>query len=160
MIAAPSAPSTPPEKSQFRRPTAMGRIAVTVRRAHLESKSVGCDSLRMSTEDSIKKITAAEARALLPELESSGLPLAEFARQRNVSRVPLYNARRAARLAASELSREKFARLTVRDSASERTSAASGSSIVVELRNGLCLRVPSGFDDANLRRVLAVARSC
>ena len=50
----------------------------------------------MNTPDPIQKITAAQARELLPELEESGLSVAEFARQRNVDHVPLYNARRAA----------------------------------------------------------------
>ncbi len=42
----------------------------------------------MSTENPVQQISAAQARELLPELEASGLPVAEFARQRNVDRVP------------------------------------------------------------------------
>ena len=112
----------------------------------------------MNTADPIQKITAAEARELLPELEVSDLSVAEFARQRNVDQVPLYNARRAARVATSKASREKFARVTVQNRESAPT--AGGSAIEIELPNRFRLRVPAGFDEVNLRRVLAVIGSC
>ena len=112
----------------------------------------------MNTPDPIQKITAAQARELLPELEESGLSVAEFARQRNVDHVPLYNARRATRVAASKASREKFARVTVHDR--ETASAIGGSAIEIELPNRYRLRVPAGFDEVNLRRVLTVIGSC
>jgi hypothetical protein len=112
----------------------------------------------MSTEIPVQKISAAQARELLPDLEASGLPVAEFARQRNVDRVPLYNARRASRVAASKTSRERFAKVTVLDR--ESAPEASSPSIVIELPNRLRLQVPFGFDDVSLRRVLEVVKTC
>lgn len=112
----------------------------------------------MNTTDPIQKITAAQARELLPELEVSDLSVAEFARQRNVDHVPLYNARRAARVATSKTSRERFARVTVQDC--ETAPTAGGSAIEIELPNRYRLRVPAGFDEVNLRRVLTVIGSC
>ena len=114
----------------------------------------------MNTETPIQKISAAQARALLPELEQSGLPLAEFARQRNVDRAPLYNARRAARMAASTTNHRKFARVTVLDSRGEPAPALSSAAIVVELPNHIRVQIPSGVDEVSLRRVLKVAGSC
>jgi len=112
----------------------------------------------MTTADPIQKLTAAEARALLPELEESGLPVAEFARQRNIDHTPLYNARRAARAVASKASSERFARVAVDDL--ESATRPLGSSIEIELPNRYRLRVPTGFDEVNLRRVLTVIGSC
>lgn len=112
----------------------------------------------MNTTDPIQKITAAQARDLLPELELSDLSVAEFARQRNVDHVPLYNARRASRMATSKASREKFAQVTIQDR--ETAPTAGGSAIEIELPNRYRLRVPAGFDEVNLRRVLTVIGSC
>ena len=112
----------------------------------------------MNNETPFQKISAAQARELLPDLEASGLPVAEFARQRNVDRVPLYNARRAAGLAAFKTNRKKSAKVTVLDH--ESASEPAGRSIVIELPNPLRLRVPPGFDDVNLRRVIEVIKAC
>jgi hypothetical protein len=105
------------------------------------------------------KITAAQARALLPELEASGLPITEFARQRGIASPPLYNERRSARLKASRSRRAAFAEVVVaRADSSPR--AATRDHFEVELPNQLTLRIPSDFDDVSLRRLLGTLSAC
>ena len=105
------------------------------------------------------KITAAQARALLPELKASGLPLAEFARQRDIAAAPLYNARRGARMAASRSRHAAFTEVVVA-SAESSSHAATSNHYEVALPNQLTLRVPRDFDDLSLRRLLGTLSTC
>jgi hypothetical protein len=105
------------------------------------------------------KITAAQARALLPELNASGLPLAEFARQRGIAAAPLYNGRRSARLKDARSRRAAFAEVVVaRPDSSPR--AATNDHFEVDLPNRLTLRIPRDFDDVTLRRLLGTLSAC
>ena len=105
------------------------------------------------------KITAAQARALLPELNASGLPLAEFARQRGIAAAPLYNERRSARLKASRSRRAAFAEVVVARADSP-PRAATSDHYEVGLPNQLTLRIPRNFDDVSLRRLLGTLSAC
>ena len=112
----------------------------------------------MTPQDSPRKITASEARSLLPRLEDSGLAVAKFAREEGIDSAALYNARRQARVASLESSRARFVQLGVKDA--PRGAAAPSDTIVVELPNHCVLRVQPGVDSDDLRRVVEVLRAC
>ena len=93
-----------------------------------------------------------EIPGLLAELAKSDESLAPFARRRGLSTWKLYKARRkstAKRPAAPAFEKVRIVHPTV-----------VSSCIEVEHSSGHRLRVPAGFDEVTLRRVLAVLGSC
>jgi hypothetical protein len=94
---------------------------------------------------------AEEARAVLARLKSSGLSVPEFAAQENLDPQRLYRWR--AQLGPIAASRPAFIEIK---------PATRGVEVV--LRCGLVVRVSDGFNEATLRRLVAVldeqARRC
>jgi hypothetical protein len=106
-----------------------------------------------------KKSATADLDVLLDELEQSGLSVAAFARDRGVPTWRLYEGRRRRqRKAASDKSDSRPAsQFLPIQLAPEPTS---GEAFEVELRGGRTVRVPSGFDEACLRRLVRALESC
>ena len=94
---------------------------------------------------------------MLAELEASGEPLAQFARERGIAKWRLYEERRKARRAGSDTPRRRgparFAPVRVRED-----SRAEPLELV--LAAGHRVRVPAGFDETLLRRLMGVLASC
>ena len=95
----------------------------------------------------------AQMRQLLAEQKSSGLSAARFARDRGMSPWTLYKWRR--RLREEEVgARGRFVEVkVVGDSRPE-------AKIALELPSGVRVHVPHGFEEDDLRRVLAALESC
>lgn len=94
-------------------------------------------------------------RQVLAEQRASGLSVAAFARERGLSAWTLYEWRRRLGAAQSEpVAKPELVQVMVTPSASR------ASTIAVELGAGLRVHVPSGFDAAELRRLLEVLASC
>lgn len=93
-----------------------------------------------------------EIPGFLAELAKSGESLASFARLRGLSTWKLYKARRksVARKSAAPV----FERVRIVG------APVVSSCIELEHSSGHRLRVPTGFDDVTLRRVLGVLESC
>ena len=108
-----------------------------------------------SSSRALRRIPAAEARALLEEHEGSGMTLAAFARDRGVKPWTLYNARARARRKQQRATEQSFAAVTVIAAGEQ-----SAPSIEMVLPSGLVLRVQDGFDEVTLRRLLGVVAGC
>ena len=117
---------------------------------------------RMSNDTSLRLGAPAASSpylsALLSELDASGKGTAAFAREHGLAPWRLYNAlnkrngkrrRSRARTAASQL---------VPVHVVESPSAPSPIELV--LPGGICLRIPVGFDEVALRRVIDVLGRC
>ena len=92
-------------------------------------------------------------RKLLAEQEASGLSVAAFARERGVSTWTLYDGRRRLQKRKARAKARDFVQVHVR-------SVQAAPSIEVELEAGMRVRVPAGFDEDELRRLLGVLASC
>lgn len=93
-----------------------------------------------------RRWSAEDARAVLAELEGSGLSADEFAARTGLDPKRLYRWRRRLR----EAERSLFVEVTAKP-----TSAPVRAGVfVVELGNGRTVRVPVGFDAAELRRLV------
>ena len=93
-------------------------------------------------------------RELLAEQEASGLNVAAFARERGVSAWTLYDGKRRLRKRKAGAKAGDFVQVHVRP------VQAAPSSLEVELEGGMRVRVPAGFDEVELRRLLGVLASC
>jgi len=99
-----------------------------------------------------------QVRQVLEDLESSGLSVAEFARQQGVGAHRIYWARDRARASAKKRAASsggEFARLAVTDRAVQQEAP-----IELQLPTGICIRVTRDFDDVALRRLLGVLAQC
>jgi transposase-like protein len=90
-----------------------------------------------------RRWTPEDARAVLAELEASGLSLREFAEREGLDRQRLYRWRAQIGVAAEPTFIE-IAR------------PSSGAVIEVVLRSGHMLRVPAGFEAETVRRLVAI----
>jgi hypothetical protein len=100
------------------------------------------------------KTTESKWRALIAEQESSGQTVREFAASRGVAAGTVFwwrsRLRRRAADAMTLVPVEVVDKVTARPAALE-----------LVVRDGIVLRLPRGFDEGDLRRVLAaLARSC
>jgi transposase-like protein len=96
-----------------------------------------------------------EMRRVIGELESSGKSLAAFAGERGLSRWTLYKWRRRVEGFREEAAGgERFVELRIAG-----VDGAAGT-IAVELKTGVRLQVPRGFEEDHLRRLVAVLLSC
>jgi transposase-like protein len=96
--------------------------------------------------------------AALEAQEASGLSVAAFAERMGVSVPTLYMWRRRLGTARSVAeSSSKFVEVTVTRPSSP---APSSGAMVVRLCAGRSVEVPRGFDDDELRRLIAVVESC
>src|SRR5262245_50424422 len=86
---------------------------------------------------------AEDARAVLARLDSSGLSVPEFAARENLEPQRLYRWR--AQLGAAGANGPAFIEIK-----------RAAMTIEVVLRCGLVVRVPEGFDEATLRRLVAL----
>lgn len=93
-------------------------------------------------------------RKLLVEQRASGLSVAAFARERGVSPRTIYEGRR--RLLKRKAHVEDIDLVQVH----VRPVLPASSLIEVDLKSGVRVRVPAGFDAGELRRLLAVLASC
>ena len=104
-----------------------------------------------------RTIAAAEVPGLLAELEASGQPLAQFARERGIASWRLYEERRKARRGGSGRSRRrgraKFTPVSV-------TEDGRAEPLELVLSAGHRVRIPAGFDETALRRLMGVLASC
>jgi hypothetical protein len=101
-----------------------------------------------------------EIPSLLEALAASGGNTAAFARERGLTPWKLYDAQRAD---AGGASRRRRRRKPVTDFVPVRVVDESGrasASLELVLGSGRRLLIPSGFDEATLRRVLGVLASC
>ena len=103
------------------------------------------------------KTTESKWRAWIEEQESSGLTVREFAAMHDLSPATVYWWRsRLRRRSAEVLDLVPVEVVEVVAKATERPPA-----IEIVLRDDMVLRLPRGFDDGDLGRVLAaLARSC
>ena len=107
--------------------------------------------------DPARTIAAAEVPGLLAELEASGQTLAQFARDRGIAKWRLYEERRKARRGGSGRSRRRrrarFAPVRV-------TEDSRAEPLELVLAAGHRVRIPAGFDETLLRRLMGVLASC
>lgn len=102
-----------------------------------------------------------EVASLLEALEASGSSIAAFARERGLAPWKLYEARRAAAGAEPRPRRRRrrggpdFVPIQV-----VAEPAARSAPLELVLGSGHRLLIPARFDEAALRRVLGVLRSC
>lgn len=101
-------------------------------------------------------VREAAMRQLLAEQEASGLSVASFARQREVAAWTLYDWRRRLRERARRERAGKASFIQVK----VRPEWRAPSTIQVEVRAGVRVHVPVGFDEGELRRLLGVLGSC
>ena len=113
----------------------------------------------MTDGDNRTSLSMAEARALLPELEASGSSVAAFARERGLQTWSLYKAARGAKKSARP-KRSSLAEVLVVSRSQRRSGSAPAAQLEVALPSGLAVRVPHGFDDVTLRRLLGILGSC
>jgi hypothetical protein len=100
------------------------------------------------------KTTESKWRAWIEEQESSGLTVREFAARHDLSPATVYWWRTRLRRRSAEVL--DLVPVEVVEKVTERRSA-----IEIVLRDDIVLRLPRGFDDGDLGRVLAaLARSC
>ena len=100
------------------------------------------------------KTTESKWRAWSEEQESSGLTVREFAARHDLSPATVYWWRSRLRRRSAEVL--DLVPVEVVEKVTERRSA-----IEIVLRDDIVLRLPRGFDDGDLGRVLAaLARSC
>ncbi len=95
-----------------------------------------------------------DIRTLLAEQKASGLSVAAFARDRGVPKWRLYEGRQRLRKRKSRAKKVDFVQVHVRP------VQPAPSPIKVELEAGMRVHVPLGFDEDELRRLLAVLSSC
>ena|SRR5688572_4538602 len=95
------------------------------------------------------------ARRLVAEQESSGLSVARFARERGLSAWTLYDWKRRSRDQLREVRAERSRFVEVKLG-----TAAEAPALVVETPRGLRVRVPRGFDEGELRRLIGALSSC
>ncbi|MEZ6014596.1 MAG: hypothetical protein R3F49_05740 [Planctomycetota bacterium] len=113
----------------------------------------------MTNVKPLGRLSMAEARAILPELEASGLSIQAFARERGLQTWALYKVARDARTVARP-KRSSLAEVLVVPPPQRHRGSASSTTLEVTLSSGLAVRVPREFDDVTLRRLLGVLRSC
>lgn len=103
-----------------------------------------------------KSWSKTERRRLLRDLESSGQTVAAFARDLGISAWTIYSWRRQERerRAPREEELPSFVQLKVA------SSEVPAQPLEVELEDGKRVRVPVGFDEEALRRLLGVLASC
>lgn len=97
--------------------------------------------------------TSPTALELLAEQERSGLTIAAFSRERGITAQRLYEARRRKRGQARGR-RQPFAAVTVVE------DRAPLLAFEVELASGRRLRIPPGFDEADLVRLVTALEAC
>lgn len=100
------------------------------------------------------RVTAAESDALLEEQKTSELSISAFAKSKDVPPWSIYNAGARARKKAMS----KFAEVSVVPPLNSPSPREPELELV--LPSGLTLRVPSGFDEVALRRLLGVLAAC
>lgn len=93
-------------------------------------------------------------KELLAEQQASGLSVAAFARERGLPRWKLYEGRQRLRKRKSRAKDADFIQVHVRP------VEPASSPIEVELKAGMRVQVPPGFDEDELRRLLGVLASC
>jgi hypothetical protein len=112
-----------------------------------------------STERGLRTPTDDEIPSLLAALAAAGGNTAAFARERGLSPWKLYEARRVAEGGGPRQGRRKpdvvFARVRVVE---ERATTHEPLELVLD--SGHRLRVPAGFDETTLRRLMGVLSSC
>jgi transposase-like protein len=101
-----------------------------------------------------KRKTAEERAALVAQWECSGSSVAEFCRQHEIKEGTFDAWRRAvASTASPEAATVQLVEIGV-------SVAKMRESIEVVLPNGICVRVPAGFERRSLEEILDVVRSC
>jgi hypothetical protein len=103
-----------------------------------------------------RTVKAKEVPRLLADLEASGQSVAAFARERRIETWRLYEARQKARRAEAirgRSGRNDLVPVAVRP-------PATGVAMELALSSGHVLRIPAGFDEAELRRLLGVLTGC
>lgn len=93
-------------------------------------------------------------RHVVAELESSGLSVVSFARERGLSPWTLYEWRRRLRRQDAPSERKPFIEVKLIEKPSPATTMA------IELPSGLRVHVPCGFEEEELRRLVGVLSSC
>ena len=103
--------------------------------------------------------SSAEVRQLLTDLETSGLSLAAFARERGIAPHRLYWARNRARSVSVKAERAElrsdFSEVIVADRTTNQVSP-----IELRLPTGLSISVTADFDEVALRRLLGLLGTC
>lgn len=95
-----------------------------------------------------------DIQTLLAEQEASGLSVAAFARKHGLPRWLLYEGRRRLRKRAERDKKAAFVEVKVRP------LRPAPRPIEVDLKTGVRVHVPVGFDAGELRRLLGVLASC
>ena len=108
---------------------------------------------------SVSPAQPSEIAPLLRELEESGLSVARFAREHGVKSWRLYEARRKARgkerrRRSARCEKSAFARVELS------RVVTSADPLELVLSSGHRIRVPNGFDETALRRLMGVLVSC
>lgn len=100
-----------------------------------------------------RSVSRDELPALLTELEASGESVAEFARRRGIATWKLYTARRKSSGGRRKGIQPDLVPVRVVESVQARP-------LELALASGHVLRVPPGFDETELRRLLGVLAAC
>jgi hypothetical protein len=103
-----------------------------------------------------RRLDAQEVPELLRELDASGQSLAAFARERGLETWRLYEARRKAGDGGPRRKRRRAVELAP----VEVRVPSPAAPLELALASGHVLRIPAGFDEAELRRLLGVLTGC
>jgi hypothetical protein len=103
-----------------------------------------------------RRVDAQEVPQLLLEIEASGQSLAAFARERGLETWRLYEARRKAGGGGPRRKRRRVVDLAP----VEVRGPIPAGPLELALSSGHLLRIPVGFDEAELRRLLSVLAGC
>ncbi len=96
--------------------------------------------------------------AILSNQAASGLSVAEYAGELGVTASTLYQWRR--RISAQDGAEEPRSVGLVEVRVTDCSSSSSATPFVVRLGDGCSIEVPSGFDDAELKRLIRTLESC
>lgn len=101
-----------------------------------------------------------QARALLPDLESTGLPIAAYCRERGISSWAMYKAARERRAEPSSAAADgpSLTEVAIVDGSARAVTPAAP--LEIALPTGLRIHVPVDFDEVTLRRPLGVLAAC
>lgn len=103
-----------------------------------------------------RRVDVEEVPQLLTDLEASGQSLAAFARERGLETWRLYEARRKSGGGGPSRKRRQAVELAP----IEVRATTSAGPLELALSSGHVLRIPTGFDEAELRRLLGVLAGC
>ncbi|MEM6944551.1 MAG: hypothetical protein AAF565_12445, partial [Pseudomonadota bacterium] len=102
----------------------------------------------------------AQARALLPDLDASGLTVAAYCREHGISTWAMYKAAREHRAESPSTTADGPALTEVAIVDGDKRFNSPAAPLEIGLPAGLRIHVPVDFDEVTLRRLLGVLAAC